>query len=96
MMGEKLTQEALHQINTVKQDSYGKPEDSFESIARRWTEYLHNKYHCVVSTMELTPEDVAFMMMELKMARESNQNKRDNLVDLIGYACLKEKLNEIN
>jgi len=72
MIGKELTDKALNQINTVKQDSYEKPEDSFGSIARRWTEYLHNKYGTgksvtgrTVSALELTPQDVAFMIMEL-------------------------------
>lgn len=93
MIGKELTDEALRQINTVKQDDYGKPEDCFGSIARRWTEYLQNNFPGVCKPLfALSGWDVAFMIMELKMARESNKSKKDNMVDLIGYACLKEEM----
>jgi hypothetical protein len=36
----------------------------------------------------LHPKDVAIMMALLKIARETHQHKRDNLVDAIGYLAL--------
>ena len=37
-------------------------------------------------TRPLTMTDVAFLMIDVKMAREQNSPKRDNLTDIVGYA----------
>lgn len=92
-LGQELFEEVSQIINFDRQGSYGKPEDSFGSIARRWTEYIHNTFlHGQVT--KLNAKDVAFMMMELKMARESNKHKRDNILDLFGYAALLEEMKD--
>lgn len=70
--------EAHKIINGERQDSYGNPEDSFRLIADYWSAYLK---------VELSAVDVAHMMMLLKIARMSGQEpKKDNYVDLAGYA----------
>jgi hypothetical protein len=40
----------------------------------------------------VTPEMVAFMMALFKAAREKNQNKRDNVVDMAGYLAIYDDL----
>jgi hypothetical protein len=44
--------------------------------------------------VELDGQDVALMMMSLKLCREANEHSWDNLVDLAGYAALKGQLAE--
>lgn len=80
-----LLREAHRIINGERQGQYGSPEDSFELIARFWNNYLRvagKRDNC------MTPRDVAMLMILLKVAREAHAPKRDNLVDIIGYAAL--------
>jgi hypothetical protein len=78
--GRAICEEALRTINGERQDQYGNPEDTFKQIAALWEAYLGTK---VTSSM------VADMMILLKIARENGgKGKRDNMVDLIGYAAL--------
>jgi hypothetical protein len=41
---------------------------------------------------ELQPEDVALMMVALKLSRECNKHKEDNLLDIAGYIGTIEKI----
>lgn len=83
--GTVLT-EARETINGERQDQYGNPEDSFRLIAAFWSAYLG----CTVS-----PRQVAEMMVLLKVARQrSGKGKRDNLVDICGYAALAADMEE--
>lgn len=64
-----------------RQDQYGKPEDSFGAIADLWTAYLD-------VGREITPVDVAQMMILLKVGRaKENPKHQDNWVDMAGYAA---------
>ena len=78
--GESLFTDASTIINGERQDMYGAPEDSFSLIAKLWSMYWQrqeeNRFHA---------KDVAMFMMLYKIARQMNQNKRDNLVDIAGY-----------
>lgn len=68
---------------------YGNPEDNFNTIAYFWSTYLTSKFN--IET-QIIAEDVAMMMILLKVARESNSHKRDNLIDIIGYAECSNRL----
>ncbi|GIV03960.1 MAG: hypothetical protein KatS3mg015_2790 [Fimbriimonadales bacterium] len=76
LRGEILL-DALQVINRERQDDYGNPEDTFTAIARLWSAYLD---------LDLRPTDVAHLMILLKIARGAK--KRDNWVDIAGYAAL--------
>lgn len=68
-----------------RENTYGKPENNFTTIADLWNAYLVTA--CDVET-NITAKDVAIMMMLLKIARIANGKfKPDNWVDLIGYAA---------
>ena len=82
--GRAICEEALKTINGERQDSYGNPEDTFGKIAALWSAYLG---------IEVTPTMTADMMCLLKIAREfCGKGKRDNAVDLIGYAALAARM----
>ena len=70
-------------INGARQDAYGKPEDNFANIAMLWNWYLSTKQKKLVDA-----GDVAMMMVLLKVAREANGRKLDNVVDACGYLGL--------
>lgn len=64
-----------------RQDTHGRPEDSFGAIADLWTAYLG-------TGQEIDPVDVANMMVLLKIARaKENPKHMDNWVDMAGYAA---------
>ncbi len=78
--------EAKSIVDGARQKDYGPPEDSFAQIAKYWSIYLSAENRTLVG---LTAADVAKMMILLKLAREQNGHKRDNLTDVAGYAyCL--------
>ena len=78
--GRVICEEALRTINGERQDQYGNPEGTFKQIAVLWEAYLGTK---------VTQPMVADMMCLLKIARErGGKGKKDNMVDLIGYAAL--------
>lgn len=68
---------------TDRMRDYGHPLDNFNAIARFWSQYLSHKHG---ADFELGPDDVGFMMILLKTARDCHKPKPDNLVDIIGYA----------
>lgn len=70
-----------------RQAAYGKPENNFGKIASIWSGILGDKL-----AVDITPEEVALCMVGLKLARESWQHKRDNLVDAVGYVLLADQL----
>jgi len=77
-----VLEEARKLINRDRADQYGQPEDCFGLIAEFWGAYLGSHH------INLTSKDVSLMMVLLKIARESHQGKRDNLVDAAGYLGL--------
>lgn len=73
-------------ITGERQDAYGTPEDSFGRIADLWSAYLGAK---------ISSEDVAHMMVLLKIARTKGQEYHvDNYVDICGYAALAAEMAE--
>lgn len=85
-LGDSLN-EAHSIINGDRQDSYGNPEDSFKTIAKYWRAYLETSKYKISGRLEAL--DVAHMMMLFKLARCSGQHsKRDNYIDIQGYAAI--------
>ena len=72
-------------VNLERVNSYGEPENNFGLIGQLWTNYLGTLVTC---------EDVALMMILLKVARQkTGSGKADNLIDICGYsACVYELL----
>ena len=71
-----------------REQTYGKPSKNLERIADQWALYLSQKNEVVV---QVSPEDVCWMMADLKKCRQMNAHKEDNLVDAIGYIALIER-----
>lgn len=80
-----ILEEAQGLISNDRQADYGNPIDSFSNIAKEWNLHLAGKI-----LTPLTEEDVAIMMVRLKLVRQKNKPKRDNLVDACGYLGLVE------
>lgn len=87
---ETVLEEAKRCICQDRQNQYGAPEDSFLTIAAFWETYLAAKYE---RPIELTRDDVALMMVLLKIARTMSHTLYvDNYVDMAGYAALAAEL----
>ena len=82
---ESIVDEAQEIITGARRQSYGSVEESFKNSALIWSGILG---------IEITPQQISLCMIGLKLQRESNSHKRDNLVDIIGYTLLSEQLNE--
>ena len=94
----KILMQALEIINGDRQDTYGKPEDSFALIAEYWNSYLISLQKNILEKNGFNPKEyklvnmldckgVAEMMMLFKIARMSGQKPNlDNYLDLVGYA----------
>lgn len=77
-------EEALLITTGDRQNSYGHPIEDFGRTAGMWSALLCNKL-----LVPLTAEDVAMAMVCLKLSRQQNKPKHDNLVDMAGYVnCL--------
>ena len=86
-MSETILEEAQRLVGGDRQTSYGHPLDNMTRVAQMWTAILG---------VDVTPQQVGLCMMALKISRQCNAGKRDNLVDIAGYAavvqmCLDEK-----
>lgn len=76
---ESILLEALEGVSN-HEDDYGDPSDTFADIASGWS---------VILGQPVSAHEVGLMMIWLKIAREMGHSKRDNLVDIAGYAeCL--------
>lgn len=80
---KSILQEAEEIVNGDRKESYGDAKTSFDNIASGWS---------VIAGKEITGHQVALMMAWLKIVRENNQHKKDNLLDLAGYAYLANKI----
>jgi hypothetical protein len=84
-----VLEDAARVIHGPRRQAYGPVEESFDGIATVLNVVLRKKL-----AVELDGQDVALMMMSLKLCREANEHSWDNLVDLAGYAALKGQLED--
>jgi hypothetical protein len=73
-----------------REKTYGHPAVNLRRIAAQWRTYINQKYGVKVA---ITEEDICWMMVLLKMSRQMNEMKQDNLVDAIGYLALIDRIN---
>jgi hypothetical protein len=81
-----ILEEAKDIIYGDREKTYGHPAKNLDNIAKYWSIYLDK---------EVSAQDVATMMVLLKIARLMNQpDHRDSLVDSVGYLALIERIKE--
>lgn len=77
-------QQAIDVVTGDRQESYGNPKTDFEGIALIWSGILNQKLQ-----QPIRAEEVALMMIGLKLRREAHKHKDDNIIDMHGYGiCL--------
>ncbi len=80
--------EALKLTTGDRQNQYGAPDQDFERTAQMWS---------ALKGVKFTTQEVAMFQICIKLSRNTHQSKRDNWVDIAGYArcgdvCRQEKL----
>ena len=101
--------EAESIINGQRRQDYGSVTESFGNVAGLWTEYLERHAQAAIASAQtkyqrndampitvisLSPEDVANLMILMKVSRAQNGFHRDSYVDIAGYAGCAEKLQD--
>ena len=78
-----ILDEAASIISGDRQECYGHPESNFKHIAAYWS---------ILFGIDIYPKQVAEAMILTKLARNAHNPKRDNLIDIAGYAGTMEML----
>jgi hypothetical protein len=81
--GEDHMAEANALVNGDRQAAYGSPLPAYEAQAQAWSGLLAHKL-----TAPITAEEVVLLLAAMKLVREARRPKRDNVVDLHGYALV--------
>ena len=76
--GEPVAIEAARLVAGPRQGSYGHPADDFTRTGQMWG--------AILGTEAIPPHLVGLCQVALKISREVENHKRDNLVDIAGYA----------
>lgn len=79
-----VLQEADRLVSGARRTTYGSPQLNWRAITDVWNVFLRAKLrdHCVI-----TPRDACMLMVLMKTIREgTGLPKRDNLIDIAGYA----------
>lgn len=84
--GETILEEAQRLTRGDRNEDYGPPDEDFARAGRMWAALL--------GIPEVTAEEVALCMVALKMSRQVYRHKRDNLVDIAGYAACVEMIHD--
>ena len=80
-----ILDEAKAIVEGSRQSDYGDPVESFDRIA---------KTASMITGKDLSSKECCAVLMAVKVVRESFRHKRDNLIDLCGYAHIMNELNE--
>lgn len=85
MSNKSVLEEAQELLHGARMEEYGPPRESFERIARMWS---------IVLDTEVSAEQVALCMLQMKVSRAMQGYHRDSFVDIAGYAGTLEMLQE--
>ena len=80
---ENILAEAQRLTDGCRHADYGHPREDFARAAAMWTGILRPKLR---EEATITPADIPLCMIAIKLSRQANRHKRDNLVDIAGYA----------
>lgn len=84
--------EAQSLVYGKRNQDYGHPLDDFDRTAAMFTALLDD---LLKPGVEITADRACLMMIAVKLSRQVNHKKRDNLTDIAGYAeCTNRIINE--
>ena len=75
--------DAIRLVDEDRNDSYGPPEENLSRIAEMWSGYLGHR---------VSKEDVALMMVLVKISRSKAGYSRDNAVDGVAYFLIHDSM----
>ena len=82
-----ILEEAQEILEGERDSDYGDPVANFNRISRIASSILD---------YTISPEDCVVVMMAVKLSREQYKHKRDNLVDLVAYTEILNRVREQN
>ena len=93
MTKEEILAEASRIISRDRNLSHGDAFQNHAEIAEFWNIFLDKKLQPMAS---ITAEDVALMMVLLKISRntQGKKNNMDNIIDMCGYAAIAGEIND--
>lgn len=83
MVDATVAVDAIRLVDEDRNDSYGPPEENLSRIAAMWSGYIGK---------EITAQDVALMMVLLKISRSKAGYARDNAVDGVAYFLIHDSM----
>ena len=93
MTKEEILKKAKDLISGDRNDTHGDAFQNHAEIAEFWNIFLDKKLQPMAS---ITAEDVALMMVLLKISRntQGKKNNLDNFIDMCGYAAIAGEIND--
>ncbi|HEC65468.1 MAG TPA: hypothetical protein ENI23_09245 [bacterium] len=88
-----ILEEANDIVHGDRNEAYGHPKDNHNTTAIFFSHFLQRKYG-VGTTPLLDAEDVCFFNILQKISRSAESYRRDNLVDIAGYAANVEMIKD--
>lgn len=86
---ENILKSADNAVHGDRQRDYGHPFDDYTRVAGMVNALLRHKL-----AADLTPSDIAQIMICVKQSREVNHPKKDNRIDLAGFAWVLDRCQE--
>ena len=87
---DTILEEAQRLVYSERNAEYGHPYDDYERVGAMWGAMLKN--WASSGEAAIPPELACLMMCAVKISREVNRPKRDNRVDLAGYAACVDRI----
>ena len=81
---ENVLEEANRLIYGDRVNDYAHPMIDFTALGRHWGAILTREFKHHVD--DIDPRIVGLMLVAVKVNREAGKHKRDNIVDMAGYA----------
>ena len=84
---DSILEEAQEILEGERESDYGDPVANFNRISRIASSILD---------YTISPQECVVVMMAVKLSREQYKHKRDNLVDLVAYTEILNRVRELN
>ena len=93
---QSILEEAEKIVNSSRAKEYGDAEENFTRAANILESMLSTEdWNILGSKSHITADLMIKAMMAVKLARHAHKRKRDNLVDLCGYAELLSRVQRL-
>lgn len=87
---DSILREAENLVEGPRGDNYGHPYDDYNTTVNMFNEWANKSKRG--NWVPMLPSDASMFMVFVKLSREANKPKRDNLVDAAGYLSCRDKI----